>query len=55
MTRYHALRSIGCGPIGSAVVSAVNWIFGVPEGLIKFLMLEIEYPVQEPPATKETS
>lgn len=54
MTRYHALRSIGCGPIGSAFVSAMNWIFGVPKGLIKFLTLEIEYPTQESTTTKET-
>lgn len=44
MTRYQALRGIGCDCFSAATISAVNYLFGVPDGLIVFMHIEIEYP-----------
>lgn len=43
MTRYRLLRNIGCDWLTAAVIVGLNNLAGVPDGLIKFMTLEIEY------------
>lgn len=43
MSRYQALRSIGCDPVAAGWVAFLNWLFGVPSGLVKFMTFEMEY------------
>lgn len=43
MSRYQACRLIGLDPVAAAFLSAMNWLFDVPSGLIKFMTVEIEY------------
>ena len=45
MTRYQLLRSIGFGWFTAGVIAGLNKLTGVQDGLIKFIMLEIEYDV----------
>lgn len=47
MTRYRACRLIGLDPLSAAFVAALNWLFDVPQGLIKFIV-EIEYYEDHP-------
>ena len=43
MTRYQALRSIGCGWLTAVTIAAINKATEVPDGLIVFMHIEIEY------------
>ena len=44
MTRYQSLRKLmGCGFFTSSFISFFNWLFGVPEGKILFMNMEIDY------------
>ncbi len=42
MTRYRALRAIGCGPFTSGVIAFMNWLMGVPVGEIRFMHITME-------------
>lgn len=44
MSRYQACRLLGLGPVTAAAIAAMNWLAGVPDGLIRFMTLEVEYP-----------
>lgn len=44
MTRYQALRRMGCGVVTAATIAFLNKVWGVPDGLILFMNVEIEYP-----------
>ena len=48
MTRYQALRRIGCDPLTAGGIAIANWLRGYPEGLIVFLTVQIEYDPKEP-------
>lgn len=43
MTRYQALRRIGCDPLVSGGIAFLNWLCGVPAGLICFMCVVIEF------------
>lgn len=43
MSRYQALRRIGCDPLSAAVIAIMNRILGVPCGEIRFMHITIEY------------
>lgn len=43
MTRYQALRAIGCDPLAAGAIAAMNWIAGIRRGQIRFLSVVIEY------------
>lgn len=43
MSRYQACRLLGLGPVTAAALALMNWLAGVPDGLIKFMTLEVEY------------
>lgn len=42
MTRYRALRRLGCGPVTAGFISALNWLCGVPPNRIVFLTVVID-------------
>jgi hypothetical protein len=42
MSRYKALRRIGCGPFSAGVIAFLNWMRGYPPNRIVFLTLDIE-------------
>lgn len=43
MTRYKALRVIGCDFISASFIALVNWLRDVPDGEIRFLTVVMEY------------
>lgn len=43
MTRYQALRGFGCSWLTAVTVAIINKLKGVPDGLIIFVNIEIEY------------
>lgn len=43
MTRYQALRGVGCDPVTAVTIAALNRLWGVPKGTIVFMHIEIEY------------
>lgn len=42
VTRYRALRLMGCGWFTAAVVAGVNRLFGVPSNEVRFMNVVIE-------------
>lgn len=47
MTRYQALRRLaGCGPVTAGLIAGMNWMRGVPPGLIVFMAVQMEYDHQ---------
>jgi hypothetical protein len=42
MTRYQALRSLGCGPFAAGFIAFCNWLAGYPPNLIVFLTVQID-------------
>ena len=42
MSRYQALRSIGCGPFTAGVIAFMNWLTGVPPREIRFMHITME-------------
>ncbi|MCM2572559.1 MULTISPECIES: hypothetical protein [Achromobacter] len=42
MTRYRALRLLGCGWFTATIVAGVNWLFGVPANEVRFMNVVIE-------------
>ncbi|MPT39034.1 MAG: hypothetical protein E2603_11145 [Achromobacter sp.] len=42
VTRYRALRLLGCGWFTAAVVAGVNRLFGVPSNQVRFMNVVIE-------------
>ncbi len=50
MTRYAALRAIGCDPFSAGVIAFMNWVAGQPANEIRFMhiIMEIE-PDQDAP------
>jgi hypothetical protein len=49
MTRYQALRTIGCGCLASFVIDSLNKLFGVPKGEIRFMHIVVEYDTKGQP------
>lgn len=48
MTRYRVLRDhLGLDIVAASFVVFTNWLFRVPEGLIRFSFIEIEYDVEQ--------
>ena len=43
MTRYQALRHMGCGRFTAWLIALMNDIRGVPQGEIRFMTVIIEY------------
>lgn len=43
MSRYQALRRIGCDPIAAGFIAGMNKLLGVPAGTIRFMHITIEY------------
>lgn len=43
MTRYQALRGIGCTCFGAWFIAALNNLHGVPRGEIRFMNVTMEY------------
>jgi hypothetical protein len=43
MTRYQALRHLGCDPLSAGVVAFLNWMRGYPPNRIVFLSIDIEF------------
>lgn len=43
MTRYQALRKMGCDVVTACFIGSLNWLFGVREGEIRFMHMIIEY------------
>lgn len=37
MTRYQALRRIGCDPVAASFVALLNWLFDVRKNEIRFM------------------
>lgn len=42
VTRYRALRLLGCGWFTATIVAGVNWLFGVPSNEVRFMNVVIE-------------
>lgn len=42
MTRYGALRKMGCDPLTAGIIAGMNWIFGVPKNEIRVMHIVIE-------------
>lgn len=42
MSRYQALRHIGCDPLTAAFIAMANWACGVPKGRIVCMSVEID-------------
>lgn len=44
MSRYAALRAIGCDPFAAGVIAFMNWVAGQPSNEIRFMhiIMEIE-------------
>ncbi len=42
MTRYHALRLLGCGWFTARIVASLNWLLGVPSNEVRFMNVVIE-------------
>lgn len=42
MTRYRALRAIGCDPLAAGVIAFVNWLRAVPRHEIRFMHVTME-------------
>lgn len=42
MTRYRALRLLGCGWFTAGIVASVNRILGVPSNEVRFMNVVIE-------------
>ncbi len=49
MSRYQALRMIGCGWLTAIVINALNKLAGVPQGEIRFMHINIEYTTKGQP------
>lgn len=47
MTRYQALRRIGCDPVGSACIAFMNWVMGYPANEIRFIGVTAEFDPEE--------
>lgn len=43
MSRYQALRRIGCDPLTAGVIAGMNRCMGVPRGEIRFMHITMEY------------
>lgn len=43
MTRYQALRSVGCTCFGAWFIATLNNLRGVPQGEIRFMNVTMEY------------
>lgn len=48
MSRYRALRSLGCDPLSAGFIAALNRAFGVPSHLIVFMTVVIEIEQENP-------
>ncbi len=46
MTRYQALRRIGCDPLTAGFIAGMNWAMGQPKGHIRFMHITMEYSDQ---------
>jgi hypothetical protein len=42
VTRYRALRRIGCDPLAAALVAVLNWLQRVPANEIRVLTTVVE-------------
>jgi hypothetical protein len=49
MSRYQALRRIGCDPLTAGFIAAMNWAMGQPKGQIRFMHITMEYDTQGTP------
>ena len=47
MTRYQALRRLGCDVLTDCFIGSLNHLFGVREGEIRFMHMIIEYDTEE--------
>lgn len=47
MTRYQALRRIGCGPISAGLVAFLNFMVDAPPNEIRFMHVTIEFDPKE--------
>ena len=47
MTRYQALRRLGCDVLTACFIGSLNYLFGVREGEIRFMHMIIEYDTEE--------
>ncbi len=47
MTRYQVLKRMGCDTLTAATISALNWVWGAPQGEIYFMHIVIEYEVND--------
>ncbi len=47
MTRYQALRRIGCGCLAASVIALLNRLMEVPAGEIRFMNVTIDYGIKE--------
>ena len=43
MTRYQALRRIGCDPLAAGFIALMNWALGVPANEIRVMVATIEF------------
>ncbi|WP_156174087.1 hypothetical protein [Cupriavidus basilensis] len=42
MTRYSALRKMGCDPLTAGIIAGMNWLVGVPNNEIRVMHIVIE-------------
>lgn len=47
MTRYQALRKIGCDPFTCWIICFLNWMVDVPEGKVGVMHIIIEYDTED--------
>lgn len=43
MTRYQALRRLGCDPLSAAFIAVLNWMRGVEPNRIVFMTLDVVF------------
>ena len=55
MSRYQALRSIGCDPLSAGFIAFLNWMRGYPVNHIQFLNVVIEIPAPGVEASDKAS
>ncbi len=54
MTRYQALRRIGCDPLTAGVIALMNWAMGHPPNEIHFMHMVIEVDEEPHPGVLKT-
>lgn len=47
LTRYRVLRKLGCGPVTAGLVAFINFVMGVPEGVVGIMHCVIEFDPKE--------